>query len=95
MSQHGDAEAAAAARRLFVRRCVGVQEIFLREHLSGGWPWHPGEKVEPHARAEKGRHCAEAFRKWMSSKRTAAAADHGRDEALQRRAGYGADGWWA
>ena len=68
---------AEADRRLFVRSCVRVQEIFLREHLPG-WPWHPGEqeRMEPHVRAEKGRQCAEAFRKWMRSDRTAEAAHY-------------------
>ena len=99
MSEHGDAaspcaEGAEADRRLFVRSCVRVQEIFLREHLPG-WPWHPGEqeRMEPHVRAEKGRQCAEAFRKWMRSDRTAEAARE--EDSAGPGPGYGAGGWGA
>ena len=95
MREHGDAASprAEADRRMFFRRCVRVQAIFLREHLRG-WPWHPGEQEgrDPGARAEKGLQCAEAFRNWMKSCRTAEAA---REEEAGPGPGSGAGGWGA
>ncbi len=78
VSEHGDAAPGARRDRpQFVRSCVRVQAIFLRDHLPG-WPWRPGaqERTDPASprRAEKGRQSAEAFRKWMGSSRTAEAA---------------------
>lgn len=69
VSEHGDAAPGARRdRQRFVRSCVHVQAIFLRDHLPG-WPWRPGaqERMDPASRAEKGRQSAEAFRKWMES----------------------------
>ena len=68
VSEHGDvAPGARQDRRRFVRSCVGVQAIFLQDHLSS-WPWRPGaQERDPATRAEKGRLSAEAFRIWMGS----------------------------
>ena len=74
--EHEDAAPGARRdRQRFVRSCVRVQAIFLRDHLPD-WPWRPGaqESMDPSSRAEKGRRSAEAFRKWMGSYRTAEAA---------------------
>ena len=98
--EHRDAASplAEADRRLFVRRCAGVQTLFLREKLPGWpWPWRPGDQekrksMDPTARAEKGLQCAEAFRNWMGSYRTAEAA---REEEAGPGPGRGAGGWGA
>ena len=97
MSEHGDAASsrAEADRRLFVRRCAGVQALFLREKLPGWpWPWRPSDQerrrsMDPSARAEKGLQCAKAFRSWMGSYRNAEAA---REEDAGPGPGRGAGG---
>ena len=89
VSEHGDAAPGARRdRQRFVRSCVRVQAIFLRDHLPG-WPWRPGaqERMDPASRAEKGRRSAEALREWMGSYRTAEAAS---EEEAGPGPGYGA-----
>ena len=60
----------ARDRRQFVRSCVNVQAIFLRDHLTS-WPWRLGaqEEMDWVRRAEKGRQSAEAFHEWMARMR--------------------------
>ena len=84
LRERGDT-ASCADRERFVRICLSVQAIFL--DVLPSWPWHPGEqeRMEPVARAEKGRQCIEAFRNWMKSCRTAEAARE--EEASQRFTG--------
>ena len=61
----------ARDRQQFVRSCVNVQAIFLRDHLTS-WPWRLGaqEEMDSVRRAEKGRLSAEAFHEWMGRMRS-------------------------